>query len=207
MNKIAGLFLSTLTICSQALSQDYYGTLNLENQKIDASTISGGANLKQVEGSTLNVSGSLEFEYLTLTDSLTVSGSLIGSHLQCKDLKVSGAVDVKHMKVSGPLTVSGALLGRHIHVDGNTTVSGAVKVHKSTFNNLIISSHESHLHDSTANRISVLKPDDDKIQIVYLHGETTISGDIVFESGNGEVRAEKTVVIKGTIKGGTLVQI
>jgi len=40
--------------------------------------------------------------------------------------------------------------------------------------------------------------------IIYLYGETHVTGNIEFKSGNGEVYAHKTAVIDGDVKGGTV---
>jgi hypothetical protein len=43
---------------------------------------------------------------------------------------------------------------------------------------------------------------DDIVQKIILKGKSVISGDIIFKAGNGEILADKDVIIKGKIDGG-----
>ena len=157
-----------------ALSQNVYadsisGDIDLKNSKLDTMNVSGSASFQNMHFKSLDVSGSLNFENLTITEALHVSGAAKGKILKCKSLDVSGTFN-----------------GEDITINGKTVISGELNTKNSSFQDIEIKSSKSTLKNSTAHNI-IVQPTTDKPQKLILKGSTIISGDVVFQSGDGEV--------------------
>lgn len=165
----------------------YFGPTSLSNEVHPQLTISGRATLLNV-----TVTGSAILNgpaYLTNSrfQALQVNGSLSGLTLFCQTLEVNGPTQLtnptinKAMQIRGPLTVNGGTLP-HVEVAADTVTLKDVHLTSITF----LPNH----------------PDHPQPQTLILEGETLLTGDVIFESGQGRMRKAETSVLKGALTGG-----
>ncbi len=206
MKKVIFLALGAL-FCTLVYAQNYNGPTNLTQTKTDNITIRGPATLKQVNTDSLTVYGPLQFTELEVKNDATIYGGVTHSQkgsfgnlfikglfqandISCNSLKVFGFMDVDNMTVKQ-----------------GTEIKGALKAKNSTFQDITAAGDKIMLEDSQVNNISMNleKERIDNAQTIYLKGNTTVNGDIKFDSGKGVVVSEgSSVSIKGKIQGGTL---
>lgn len=134
----------------------------------------------------------------------SVYGALVLADATKKDLSIYGAATLTNVTAES-LNIYGALTASNLTVSGKTNIFGVITAVNSTFNDLELASDDSVLTNSKTNKINVIA-DKDTTQKLTLKGTTVISGDVVFESGKGEVHTEKDVVIKGQVKGAVVVK-
>lgn len=134
----------------------------------------------------------------------SVYGALVLADATKKDLSIYGAATLTNVTAES-LTIYGGLIASNLTVSGKTTIFGVITADDSTFNDLELASDASVLTNSKANKVNVIA-DKDKKQELTLKGTTVISGDVVFESGKGELHTDKDVVIKGQVKGAVVVK-
>ena len=102
------------------------------------------------------------------------------------------------------LELNGSLKGTKINVYGNTKVGGNLEVCESSFKDIETSSWQCILTNSKAKNIFVKKTKDES-QKIYLKGKTIIEGNIIFESGNGEVIFSEDARVEGKVQGASIV--
>ncbi|MFN7710581.1 MAG: hypothetical protein ACK5O7_06460 [Holosporales bacterium] len=219
MNKVAGLlFVSMMT--SVAHANHYMGAAHLNQQKAKDVRVDGFAEVKDSEFQSLQVNGALEFENLKVEKSVTVAGAVKGEHLKTHklevhggfeaedvevvEMRVDGSAEADSLRVRGPLNVHGSLSGEKIDVTGETLVAGGMDVEESQFAHVKVSGEKVVLDDTTVANLIIQKTNKDRPQVVILKGKTRIDGDIVFETGKGEVVQSDKATIKGQVKGGTI---
>jgi cytoskeletal protein CcmA (bactofilin family) len=219
--------LTTLTIILftftsyQAYANYFFGNTKIENENFDNATVQGGANLKNIHLQSLTVHGALKFNDLKIHDHLHVEGSASGEKLNCNIFNVNGsltgqnitsssatihgALSVHSLTVTNDLKVNGSLIGHSIVVSGKTSVSGTLSALNSNFKDIEIESHKATFENSNARNI-LIKSVKTRPQTLTLKGLSTISGDIIFESGDGIIHASKNVKISGNIKGARVIR-
>ncbi|WP_010302931.1 hypothetical protein [Candidatus Odyssella thessalonicensis] len=219
---------SILKICMSALiislPSAAQADSGLNGSKMAAQTsahpvVYGSSQLKDMTYDTLTVYGALDFTNLIIQQELKVDGSAHGKNLKCQEFKINGSLAVDQLEahqglVSGSLTghnisilkdlsVEGSLAGDRITVLGRTKIAGNLSVIGGDFTDIDIEGDASDLTDSRAANIHFKKVITDT-QKLYLRGKTIVSGDIVFESGKGEIYLGTDAVIKGQVKGATI---
>ncbi len=183
--------------------------------------IDGSAHLSSGVYEALIVNGSLTFENLVVDEDVQVSGAASGNGLKAKKIRVDGAFKGKNLEaneviVSGSfsgeniqvqktLEVDGAFNANHVICSGKTTVAGSMSVAKGKFDALDLSSRKSDLTDTTVKTILVRK-ENTEIQKLELRGETVVSGDVIFESGVGEVYLFDRAEIQGSVQGAKIIK-
>jgi hypothetical protein len=202
------------------------GILILLNSMLNAQVVTGNAKLEKASHESLTVAGSLEFDKLTIEQTLSVSGSAKGNSLKCNVLNVNGSfkgenIQAKNGEVNGKMSckeltigedliVKGRLSGQKIKVSGKTSVDGNIVASESSFGDIELGTtgnkdtYEIVLLDSKAKNI-LFKQTKSESQRIYLEGKTIIEGDITFESNNGKVIFSMEAKVKGKIHGATIV--
>lgn len=147
-------------------------------------------------------------------------GKLVCSQTEVKNIKMQGYVSLMDVSVVGEAKVEGMLQAKTTHfkgevkvkgsahlngsrVDGKTIIVGALKAEESHLKDIEITSNQVIFNCSKLNTLTV-KPTKNEVQRVYLQGITVIKGDVVFESGDGEVIKSPQSRIAGKIIGGHL---
>jgi len=136
----------------------------------------------------LSINGSGNLSNVTVTGSLSSNGSLKLSESTIESLTSNGGTNLQNTIVNGPCTVRGSL-----YVDSSTLSTISVSSTNITFYN---SKTKSIRVENTSRTIE---------HIVDLNN-TTIDGDIVFESGNGKVLLKGDSKITGEVLGGQVVE-
>lgn len=212
MSKNYFLTLGIVVICALIATKVY----------ADTTTINGNASLKDTAFESLTINGSLDFKNLDIKKDLKVNGSLDGNNLKCAKLKANGSVTVKNIKVKSAkingslsgsdvyvkhdLEIEGAVNMVDITVTGKTKVIGGLSVTKGDFGDIEVVNTTTYLSHCKGKNILVKKIDSDKIQKLELSKGTIISGDVVFESGEGEVHLSNDSIIKGNVKGAKIIK-
>jgi len=188
---------------------------------LDAQVITGSAKLERASFDFLTISGSLDFNDLTIEKILTVNGSIKGQLLKCQKFiingsfkgenikaqygRVSGSLSVKKTTIEDDLTVSGSLTGNEIKVSGKTKIDGNLNASESSFSDIEVASCECTLTNSKAKNVFV-KKNKHESQRIYLNGNTVIEGDIIFESLNGKVICSGEAKVLGKVQGASIVK-
>ena len=166
-------------------ANQFNGSVNLENVELGKTQVNGSAEFKNSKFQSLEVNGTLDFQDLIIAESVKVNGTIKGKHIQCRYLIVSGDLE-----------------GNSIHVKGDTRISGYFNVSNSSFEDLEISSKKIVLNNTTTKNIVIKASKNNAKQQIILNGTTIVNGNIIFESGFGEVVLDKKAKIQGQVSGG-----
>lgn len=131
-------------------------------------------------------------------ENLAVTGPAHLKNIKAHFINITGPLHVEEVSC-GTLQVIGPIQASHLQV-GQAILVGPTKASISKFGNLTITADEIFLEDSSVGNITI-KKDQDKVQKLYLRAKTFVKGDIVFESGKGQIIMHKDSLINGTIKG------
>jgi hypothetical protein len=149
--------------------------------------INGSVNLNKVKFESLTINGNLNFKDLVIEKNISINGSANGNNLKCKEININGSLN-----------------GKYIDISGKTNISGGLSVSDGNFGDIEIASDEINLTNSKAKNIFV-KETRSKTQLLKLKKKTIISGDVIFESGIGEIILTDGSEIHGNIKGAVVV--
>lgn len=179
----------------------------LSHEKYDSLTVNGALNFDDLKiEKMLNVNGYAGGKSLSC-DNFIINGALEADEVHAKTGTVNGSLQGNSIHIENDLTVHGSLEGSKIKVFGKTEIYGAISASNSTFDDIEISSSEAEFKGTTTNNITFKKPRKvERIQKITLKNQSIVKGDIVFESGKGEVYMSGDSKVLGTIKGGTIVQ-
>ncbi|MCH1429452.1 MAG: hypothetical protein GWP59_08975 [Chlamydiales bacterium] len=139
----------------------------------------------------LDFKGSIDLEGVEVKKTTKVQGAAKIEGGRFLDLIVSGVLDVEDAKIQG-----------------NTEVIGELDAESTEFQQqLMFTGEELELKSSTANDI-VIKVNGSKKHIQRLHIKegSKVSGNITFESGNGEVVIDEESSFSGNLEGGKIVE-
>jgi len=149
----------------------------------------GGLVCSQTELDNIHLQG-----YVSLMD-VTVGGDSI----------IEGLLQAKKSKFTGNIKVKGSANLKASRVFGKTSIVGALEVENSRFRDIEITAKQAVFNQSQARSLTI-KPTQNMPQRIYLQGGTLIRGNIVFESGNGEVIKSDQARIQGQVIGGQIVK-
>ncbi len=165
--------------------------------------ISGSADLSNHSFENLTVSGSADLKDLKVDKDLIVSGSFEGKNITADNISASGSASLENINVKNNLKVSGSFEGKNITVEGKTKISGGMIVSKGNFTDIEISASRIKLFDSKSHNILILESDSkQKLELK----NSTISGDITFESGKGEIYLDSDSKILGKVDGAKVIK-
>jgi hypothetical protein len=191
--------LFTLALSSNIFASVYNGPTDLSWRYFNDLVINGPAKLKLLKAATLQVNGPLQFNSIGIDGKAQVAGEFNGNKGQFGNLFVTGSMNVDHV-LADNITITGPVVATYLEVKNDAIINGPLNAHHSEFNRLSVSSNNIVLDDVLVNEIIVNK--NEKNQILILKGSTVVSGDITFESADGNVSIENSKVrIKGKVIG------
>lgn len=198
LSPILMLALGLFSYSSMTFGTDFTGPTNLSSQEFKELTVNGSLNFNQ-----LKVKDKTEISEACSGEKgefgkLIIHGTFWGSKIQVEDLEVDNETALEDFKISG-----------------NTTIHAPLKAKNGSFNNINAAELPIALYNVAVNNITVKKSQKTKKENtsdentlnneLKLAGNTVVSGNITFESGDGIVFIrDKTAVIKGKIIGGKL---
>ncbi|ADI37597.1 hypothetical protein [Waddlia chondrophila] len=137
----------------------------------------------------ISVDGSVFINRTTVSNSVLVNGSLLAKESNLGSLHVNGAAKVENSLINNETIINGAIYAKSTSFEGFFSVA----------------SEKTTLKDCEAHLLEVRKINNNKTQqILELLGNTTIHGDIKFESQEGLIYVTKGVKILGEVIGGTV---
>lgn len=145
-----------------------------------STTCEAGTVSRLTENGVVNVNGT------TVTGATIINGLLSAKDASFTSLDVNGSTHLIHCTVHGDTAIKGILSA------SSTTFQGKLDVYSNS-TRLINSKVSGDLH------ILHTKP---KHHIIYLDNFSEVSGDIIFDDGDGEIIVRGNSKIKGKIIGG-----
>lgn len=150
----------------------------------------------------------MSFGYGSIKDTsfgaIKFSGYL--SLLNCtasEDTHVNGYLKLLGSKVK-KVVVKGGLQMENSEANGSVTTFGKFKATNSAINGVLcIHSPQTVLENTKAQNIIVAQDKDGVYQTIFLKGTSSVTGDIVFESGNGKVMMSHQAILQGKVHGGS----
>jgi hypothetical protein len=163
----------------------------------------GSAQLKDAQLKDLHHSGELELEKVKISGAAIINGHLQATESSFNDLTVNGQSELKESQALGTTSINGALETKESKFDGSLIVHGLLEAKNSTFKNVTITSSKINFKDCELQDLTIKSTKEDKQQILTLD-DTTINGNVKFESGNGLIKMDKASKIAGKVTGGTV---
>lgn len=178
------VFIVNITVAAD----EFNGLINLEHVDLQKITGNGSAKFRYSKFESIDVNGELDIKDTVVADSIKINGDMEASNVTCKNLIVSGSLE-----------------SNNILVNKDTMINGYLKAKNSNFEDINATSEKIMLFNTRVNNIIVKSIKDKKTQQIILNGNTTINGNIIFESGIGEVLLlSKEVKIVGKVNGGAV---
>ncbi len=133
----------------------------------------------------LKVDGMLALDGTTIEGLLEVNGMLMAEWANIGELRVNGMAKFRDSTIRGKTAVSGMLKAKRTKFQGMVTIASQM---------LLLASSE-------ADSITVRKIPGRAVQTLILLDGTTVDGDVIFESGRGEVVMDASSKILGNVRG------
>jgi hypothetical protein len=186
----------------------FNGPTELLSQELKELNINGPARLNAIKADSLKVNGSLYFNELKIKGKTEVSGPCNGEEGEFTNIVVHGPVEVSKIKAES-LDVDGPVTIEDFKIKGDVNINGPLKAKNGSFNDLNTVHTPVQLYSVTVNNINVKKDrghnKSDNANEIKLAGNTVVSGNITFESGDGIVFIrDKTAQLKGKVIGGKI---
>lgn len=179
------IFIATFNFSN---ANEFNGLVKLENVELKTTRVNGNAEFKNSKFQSLTVNGKLNFKDLTVSGLVKINGTANGKNIECDRLIVYGNLE-----------------GYKIKVNGESILVGYFNVYDSVFKELNVHSGKISLTNTSTNNI-VIKTLKNKIkQQLILKGQTIVNGDVIFESGSGEVLLDSQAKITGQIIGSKVI--
>lgn len=202
MFKTKFFLLLSFFFCLGVFAEEYNGPTSLFLRFYEDLSVNGPAKLKFIKTQSLEIKGPLEFHSLDVAGKAEIMGPVNGDKGKFGQLSITGTMDVDHV-ICEDLSVKGAVKAVFLDVTNHAEIDGVLDAKHSKFKSLTVNADKTILDEVIVDSILVKK--DQKSQVLVLRGPTSVSGDIVFESGEGIVQVESPEVqLKGVIKGGSL---
>lgn len=140
-------------------------------------------------------------------DSIDGAGLVKLQGTSVKDVLVSGSLVSQGAKL-GSLQIQGEANLRDTTVAGETTITGFLQTHSSTFEKPVsVCTGKALFTHTKIHSITVRKePSFKGKQIIELKQGTTVAGNVHFESGKGEVHIDASSRIEGKVTGGKVIR-
>ncbi len=178
---------------SKACDNSTSGNSKLDNINVDCISHSGKLNLNTVVvREELINTGKLNINDVRINGTLSVTGNLESSGSSIKDLNATGTI----------------VLNNNDNISGDVDIVGKLTASNSRFEKqLLITSSIITLNNGTTTKNIYIRRNNGKKVDEYLYlNNSTVNGNITFESGRGKVVANSGSRINGSIIGGTLNQ-
>ena len=182
--------------------QSFAGYQEIHGIELKKISINGPADFKNVKFISGSVTGDVDFEDLTVTQTLDVTGHLFGAEGVFQKLHVIGSLRLsgarmEYLEVTGPATLKNCSVTKKIEV------IGSLKATNSTLHNVDATVTSIILHGSKADTIIVRKNGNLEQQLIL---NNSSAKNVIFESGNGKVLVIGNAEITGKVKGAIIVQ-
>lgn len=213
--------LSMLSYHSVTQATSFNGPTELSDKEFNELKINGPSRLINIKADSLILKGPANFTRIKVKGKSEISGASSGEEGEFSNLTIHGSfwgskIEAKNLHVDGETALE------EFKISDNVTINGPLKAKNGSFNNINAVNAPVALYNVTVNNITVKKrgrdedSDDDKNDNnngngknneVKLAGNTVVSGNITFESGNGVVFIrDKTAQLKGKVIGGKIKQ-
>lgn len=191
-----------------ATATTYNGPTDLYSQEFNELTINGPSRLNGIKADTLTINGSLEFTEIKIKDKTVISGPCSGEDGEFSEVVIHGPFEGSRIKANS-LQVDGDVALEDFKISENVNISGSLKAKNGSFKDINSVYSPLALYNVTVNNIIVKKNNgqngEESNTEIKLAGNTIVSGDITFESGNGVVFIrDKTAQLKGKVIGGKI---
>lgn len=155
------------------------------------------------------INGLYKINNAEINKSIKVNGqAILGEEVLVKEkIIINGSLIAKHVNFESDLVANGTATLVDSKVKGNAVFSGNVSAKNSIFTNSInlLASKSEFNHCQIDNLTVQALSYKNSVQKIWLADGTTISGDILFQSGIGKVYIDATSTIKGRIIGGIII--
>ncbi len=179
-------FLSIITIlCCSACKEKDKQVFGIMHETDQETVVHGSTNLEHQLYKSLTINGKADLEDIKVTNNLIVKGALEAEDCIFNNVTVHGKVSVEDTKVSGVMKIL-----------------GTADFEECDLQHVEIASKEIELEECNVTSI-VVKETSDNQQLVILD-DTSVSGNITFEKGDGLVEVKGTSEVKGKIIGGSV---
>ncbi len=204
-SKILKFSIFSIAILSWTLVQaeTFYGPTELKDQNFDELTIHGPGDLKSVKVKSLIVHGPLNFEHLEVTEQASLKGPAKGHDGKFQNLSIKGPFKAEKV-IIGKLAAWGPVGLKEFKVENEANIHGPLKAETGTFQDVAAGSKNGgeSVELNAVMAKNVVINEGRKEEVLVLSGKTTISGNIIFKSGRGQIAKNgRDVVIQGKIEG------
>lgn len=192
------LTLGMLSYSSMTLGTDFTGPTELSSQKFKELNVQGPLNFKKLTvNNKTEITGNCSGENGKFSD-LLIHGTFWGSNIQIKNLEVDKETALENFKISGNVNIHAPLKAKNGTFNNINAAEIPIALYNVKVNNIRVSAKQQ-------DKQSKSKDDNPENNELKLAGNTVVSGDITFESGDGVVFIrDKTAKLKGKIIGGKL---
>lgn len=173
-------------------------------QKITETVLLGFLLMISSTGKSITMYGLSKVENKIFNQPVAAYGSFESDRCTFKKLDVFGNTELANSKVEN-LSVEGNLVIDQSQVASMTTVLGYLESSHSSFTKIRATTSLITFVASTANEIYFAAASDRVEQVLELSKESKVLQRIVFESGKGKIKVDKSVVLPQTIEGATIV--
>jgi cytoskeletal protein CcmA (bactofilin family) len=148
------------------------------------------------------ITGTVDFEDVIMECGATFVGTVNAnkSHFLQK-IKLDGTLNAQE-SIFAELVVKGKLLPRDVTINGTCQLQGVMQATKTIFKqNVTVDTRTLEFIDSTVSADLIFKPHSQNAAQTLILRNTKITGNVVFEGGNGHVDADGASVILGQVRG------
>lgn len=197
---------------SMAGATTFNGPTELYSKEFKDLNINGPSKLDGLKADSLKVNGPLKFTELKIKGKTEISGPCKGEDGEFENVVIHGPFEGRKIKANS-LDVNGPVDIEDFKITGDVNINGPLKAKHGSFKDINAAHTPIQLYSVTVNNINVKKEDSKKVSTnnndtnneIKLAGDTIVSGNITFESGNGVVFIrDKTAQLKGKVIGGKI---
>lgn len=193
--------LVTIKSLSLVFTLVFSSTIFASNQSINSF---GAQEISNLTITKLNHSGSLEMTNSTIEAFAIINGKLEAKNTVFSELTVNGDAELDSSQVQGNVAINGNLEADGSAFNGPVLIHGHIGAESSQFLNIItLHGNQAEFEECSLNKIIVQRSQNKTPQIIYLE-DTAVTGDIIFEQGNGIVMIDGNSTVLGKVQGGEI---
>lgn len=154
------------------------------------------------------INGSYDVKKVLITNSLCINGQakLVDGVVAEKNITVNGKLLSQKATFQSDLTVNGDVSLQDTIIRGDAQFRGRINAKDSVLNSVEILSDQSFFNNCQLKNLIIKElPKNNRLQRITLTHNTQITGDIIFNSGHGEVLCDARSKVQGKIIGGKLI--
>ena len=176
-----------------------------EAKNEDNGNFNGDTTITNKIFGTLSILGAAKLFEVVVAHDAEIFGSCASVNSNFNMLRIHGSADIKNAIIAGNCEITGSAKIKNAAITGDLILNDVAAISKTTVQKITISASRLTMSDTTASSLVVQKKGKGKgKQLIRMNGGV-ITGDVVFEGGNGRVILKKGAEIKGTITGGVAV--